>query len=405
MQEGGEDLGGEEEYSNWKANAPFLYDTVITHVLSWPSLTVEWLPLKELPENSDFSIQRVVFGTHTNRDEQDQLIVAGVKLPLPEQDMAGDALAAETQAGFLRLSATPVKVEPVIMLDHEGEVNKARHMPQQPNIIATRGPVGDAFVYDIAEYSETRTKPLRLVGHKEEGFGLDWSTVTYGRLATAGLDQIVCIWDVGATGTQKPIRQLARHRAVIGEVSWSAHQPDLLASVGDDKKLILWDVRQNEPVHVLDAHDQEVNSVDFNKKDPHLLATGSSDKSAAIWDQRKLTIKMSQLEYHNSGVYNVHWSPNSSTLLATGSSDKRVCVWDISRLGEEQSNEDNDDAPPEMLFVHAGHTAPVSDLSWNPNDQLVLATVAEDNRLHIWQMAKTLLTTEYDIPEELAVEA
>jgi hypothetical protein len=26
------------------------------------------------------------------------------------------------------------------------------------------------------------------------------------------------------------------------------------------------------------------------------------------------------------------------------------------------------DGPPELLFVHGGHTAKVSDFSWNPND-------------------------------------
>lgn len=404
QEEGVEDTAVAEEYSTWKANSPFLYDTLITHVLSWPSLTVEWLPLKELPENSDYSIQRVVLGTHTNREEEDHLIVAGVKLPVADVDMAGEALAASRQAGTALLSKTPVKVEPVVVLNHQGEVNKARHMPQQPNIIATRPPSGEIYVFDIAEYAETRSEPIKLIAHKKEGFGLDWSTVTFGRLATGGIDQIICLWDVGSAHTQSPIRQLSKHTDIVSEVVWSCHHADILASVGDDRKLILWDSRQTEPAHCLEAHNLEINAVDFNKKDPNMMATGSSDKTVAIWDQRKLTVKMSQLEYHNEGVYNVHWAPYSSTLLASGSSDRRVCIWDISRLGEEQSTEDNDDAPPEMLFVHGGHCAPISDLSWNPNDQLVLASVAEDNHLHIWQMAKSLLTSEYEVPEDIAVE-
>lgn len=39
-------------------------------------------------------------------------------------------------------------------------------------------------------------------------------------------------------------------------------------------------------------------------------------------------------------------------------------VWDMSAVGEEQSAEDAADGPPELLFVHAGHTAKISDLSW-----------------------------------------
>lgn len=33
-----------EEYKVWKKNVPYLYDTMITHALDWPSLTTQWLP-------------------------------------------------------------------------------------------------------------------------------------------------------------------------------------------------------------------------------------------------------------------------------------------------------------------------------------------------------------------------
>jgi histone-binding protein RBBP4 len=33
-----------EEYKIWKKNVPAMYDSVITHALLWPTLTVEWLP-------------------------------------------------------------------------------------------------------------------------------------------------------------------------------------------------------------------------------------------------------------------------------------------------------------------------------------------------------------------------
>lgn len=35
-----------EELSNWKLNCPFLYDYIATHVLVWPSLSVEILPVE-----------------------------------------------------------------------------------------------------------------------------------------------------------------------------------------------------------------------------------------------------------------------------------------------------------------------------------------------------------------------
>lgn len=41
-----------EEYKIWKKNTPFLYELVVTHALEWPSLTVQWLPVRSLPEQS-----------------------------------------------------------------------------------------------------------------------------------------------------------------------------------------------------------------------------------------------------------------------------------------------------------------------------------------------------------------
>lgn len=37
-------------------------------------------------------------------------------------------------------------------------------------------------------------------------------------------------------------------------------------------------------------------------------------------------------------------------------------------------------------FIHGGHTAKISDFSWNPNEPWVLCSVSEDNIMQVWQM-------------------
>jgi len=37
-----------EEYKIWKKNSPFFYDTLYSHALTWPSLTVEWMPTRDV---------------------------------------------------------------------------------------------------------------------------------------------------------------------------------------------------------------------------------------------------------------------------------------------------------------------------------------------------------------------
>ena len=84
------------------------------------------------------------------------------------------------------------------------------------------------------------------------------------------------------------------------------------------------------------------------------------------------------------------WSPFNETILASASLDRRLHLWDLSRIGEEQDAEDAEDGPPELLFVHGGHTAKVADFSWNANDEWVVASVAEDNIIQVWQVAENI---------------
>jgi len=48
------------------------------------------------------------------------------------------------------------------------------------------------------------------------------------------------------------------------------------------------------------------------------------------------------------------------------------------------------DGPPELLFVHGGHTSKISDFAWNVAAEWMVASVAEDNILQVWQMAEEI---------------
>ena len=41
-------------------------------------------------------------------------------------------------------------------------------------------------------------------------------------------------------------------------------------------------------------------------------------------------------------------------------------------------------------FIHGGHTAKISDFTWNPSDPWVICSVSEDNILQVWQMAENI---------------
>ena len=177
---------------------------------------------------------------------------------------------------------------------------------------------------------------------------------------------------------------------MVGDVDWHKHMAHLFGSVGDDSKLLLWDAREggspSQSVERAHGMDVEVNCISFNPYAEHLLATGGSDNMVNLWDLRKFTKPMHTLEGHQDGVFQISWAPFNETILGSCSKDRRVHIWDLSKIGDEQDPEDAEDGPPELLFIHGGHTAGVSDFSWNSTDHWVIASVADDNILQVWQM-------------------
>lgn len=47
-----------------------------------------------------------------------------------------------------------------------------------------------------------------------------------------------------------------------------------------------------------------------------------------------------------------------------------------------------------LQFIHGGHTAKISDFSWNPNEPWVICSVSEDNIMQVWQMAENIYNDE-----------
>lgn len=394
-----------EEYKIWKKNTPFLYDLVMTHALEWPSLTAQWLPDVTKPEGKDYSIHRLILGTHTS-DEQNHLVIASVQLPNDEAQFDSSHYDNE-RAEFGGFGSVSGKIEIEIRINHEGEVNRARYMPQNQCIIATKTPSSDVLIFD---YTKHPSKPdpsgecnpeLRLKGHSKEGYGLSWNPNVNGHLLSASDDHTICLWNINANAQSArnldALSVFTGHTAVVEDVAWHLLHDSVFGSVGDDKKLMLWDTRAQtatRPTQIIDAHSAEVNCLSFNPYSEYILATGSADKTVALWDLRNTKMKLHSFESHRDEIFQVQWSPHNETILASSGTDRRLNVWDLSKIGEEQSADDIEDGPPELLFIHGGHTAKISDFSWNPNEAWVICSVSEDNIMQVWQMAENIYNDE-----------
>lgn len=93
------------------------------------------------------------------------------------------------------------------------------------------------------------------------------------------------------------------------------------------------------------------------------------------------------------------WSPTNETVFASASGDRRINLWDVSKIGLEQTPEDAEDGPPELMFVHGGHTSRPTDLAWNANQDFCMVSVAEDNVLQVWSPSATLAQADVPVDE------
>ena len=106
--------------------------------------------------------------------------------------------------GFAGVSA---KIEITQKINHEGEVNRARYMPQNPYLIATKSPSADIYVFDWSKHSSRPaadgafSPDLVLKGHTKEGYGLAWSPHEEGRLLSGSDDCVICTWDISQVMT------------------------------------------------------------------------------------------------------------------------------------------------------------------------------------------------------------
>ncbi|KAI5577524.1 hypothetical protein POPTR_009G135100v4 [Populus trichocarpa] len=392
----------DEEFSVWKKNTPFLYDFVISHPLEWPSLTVQWVPLATpLPHSTDpssFSVHKLVLGTHTSDDFPNYLLIADAVLPTSVAEAKIDASGSSTN------SVIP-KVEITQKIRVDGEVNRARSMPQNPAIVGAKTSGCEVYVFDSTKQAERKQRDgcdpdLRLTGHDKEGYGLSWSPFKQGYLVSGSHDNRICLWDVSAVAQDKVLGALQvyeAHESVVEDVSWHLKNENLFGSVGDDCQLIIWDLRTNQIQHSVKAHEKEINYLSFNPYNEWILATASSDATVGLFDMRKLTVPLHALRSNTEEVFQVEWDPNHETVLASSADDRRLNVWDLNRIGEEQLELDADDGPPELLFSHGGHKAKISDFSWNKNEPWVISSVADDNTLQVWQMAESIYRDEDDI--------
>lgn len=189
--------------------------------------------------------------------------------------------------------------------------------------------------------------------------------------ATGSDDGSVKIWS-----TECPNKMLVSfldgHKNWIKGVRWSKTNDSLLASCGDDGKILIWDARtkiRSPPVQSISSkRKMQFNCLDWHPVFDHHIATGAQDSSCVVWDLRNGKQVQIYVE-HNGSINSVAFNPGGSLLLS-GSSDKTSKIFDVC----EGRN----------MFTLKSHTAPVTSVGFSHDGELFI-TGSQDKTITVWK--------------------
>lgn len=173
-------------------------------------------------------------------------------------------------------------------------------------------------------------------GHTQEVCGLKWS-YDGKMLASGGNDNKLIVWSNQKSSYMK---KLSAHHSAVKAVDWSYHKLGLLASGGgtQDRTIKLWNVNTMTLIDSIDTASQVCN-IAFSKVTNEFVSThGYSDNLILVWDFEKLEV-IASLKGHRDRVIYMATSPDGRRIV-TGAGDETIRFWEVFRPEEnEQSTE------------------------------------------------------------------
>lgn len=379
-----------EEYKIWKKTVPLLYDTIHTHALDFPSLTVKWLPDYEFSEDKNFISVKFLYGTNSSQHSQDYLKLGSIDLP---STLAPDfkEKTGKTNLTVPQSNEGHKSFKVLNTWKHNGEVNKLEISPNHENVI-TFDNEGIVHLYNIKDGSKD-SKEFKY--HKLEGYALEW--LNDNEFLSGSNDSQIALWEVLKPST--PIQSFKQHNAVINDLSLNKQYNKIFASVSDDYTTKINDLRananENVAININNKHIQ--NAVEFHPDISTLVATGGRDNAVLLYDLRNPKQPFRKLFGHNDSITGLRWDKvNNPNKLISWSLDRRSIIWDLNSLDEEfvypsevseTSRKRNNvrTTDPCLKFISGGHTNRINEIDIHPKINGLTISCGDDSLLQVWK--------------------
>ncbi|KAL7935977.1 hypothetical protein V8C35DRAFT_246217 [Trichoderma chlorosporum] len=205
--------------------------------------------------------------------------------------------------------------------------------PFNDRIIASASEDGKVFIWEVPQdftlYTDAEDIPdvspvSKLGGHTRKVGQVLFNPAADNILASASGDFTIKLWDI-ATGQNHLTLQ---HADIVQSLSWNA-SGDLLVTTSRDKKIRVWDVRQEKPVHEYAGHTGAKNSRAVWLGEHNRFATTGfskmSERQIALWEPGR-SDPIGGFTHLDaiSGVCMPFWDDGSNCLYLAGKGDGNI---------------------------------------------------------------------------------
>ncbi|CCH62151.1 hypothetical protein TBLA_0G02090 [Henningerozyma blattae CBS 6284] len=211
---------------------------------------------------------------------------------------------------------------------------------------------GGAFaIIPVEEVGKCPDQVPLFRGHTAQVLDTDFDPFNDHRIVSASDDSKIGVWEIPQDYSFRdyneetmedddpkpkdisPLKFLSGHTRKVGHVLFHPLAQNVLASSSLDYTVKIWDVESGEAKITL-KHPDMVTSMSFSY-DGQYLATVARDKKLRVWDIREEKIVSEGVAHSGAKNQRVVWLGNSDRLATTGFSrlsDRQIGIWDAFNL-------------------------------------------------------------------------
>ncbi|KAI9509533.1 glutamate-rich WD repeat-containing protein [Russula earlei] len=401
---------------------------VMRHTMNanWPCLSFDVLRDDEGDQRQRFpAIAYIVAGTQADNAKNNRLTVFKMTQLHKTQKDRGENDESDQDDGDDDDDDDNLDEDAVLeyrSVPHFGGVNRVRAQPlptgkplpvlAEPYYVASWAETGKVHIWDVRplihaletpgatvdkERTETPRHSIDTHG-RAEGFAMDWAATDTGalRLLTGDIHSKIFLTTSTSAGFTTQKTPFISHTSSVEDIQWSPSEATVFASCSADQSVRVWDVRSKGRQNVAGiekAHSSDVNVISWNRSAAYLLLSGGDEGTIKVWDLRNVKMRgsavpdptpVASFTWHRAPITSVEWHPTEDSIFAASGADDQVTLWDLAVEQDDDETgamddtpENGQDVPPQLLFVHQGQKE-IKEVHWHPQIPGTIISTARD---------------------------